>query len=90
MVKKPTNNESTKSSLKSIKSLSISESTTVQTVKQKATDVLSPGKKKIPKHIPGDDSDSEPSSDAPSQVSNESSVIEIPDKEERNDKLSKC
>ncbi len=89
MAQKKNGSGSTKSSSKSIKSLALKASATIQNIKRKAIDVLSPGKKKKAKHIPKDNSgDSQSSSDTPSQVSDVSSIVEILDRDNSDDQLS--
>ena len=89
MPQKKGGSTSIKSSSKSIKSLEIKASATIQNIKRKATNILSPGKKKKAKHVSEDNSDSQSSSDAASQVSDMSS-IEILDKENSDNQLSEC
>ena len=82
---------STKSSNKSFKSLASKASATIKTIKQKATELLSPKKKK--KHLcdNSDNSTIDTESQPPLEMSSQhsmGSIIEIPDDEDPDDELS--
>jgi hypothetical protein len=89
-----------KSSTQSFKSLASKAGTTLKNIKCKATELLSPKKKKRPKNLgPAHDSASERTQNSgshpPSETSSNhnrhsstGSVIEIPDKDNSDDELS--
>jgi hypothetical protein len=86
--------ESTKSSSKSFKTLASKANATVKTIKRKAVEILSPGKKKKAKQVPvhGITDAETPSSQPASEVSSQhsaTSILDVPDEETHNDELSK-
>jgi hypothetical protein len=87
---------SVKSSTPSFKSLTVKASTTIKAIKRKATELLSPKKKKKSKRLPSDgdgssidsnDPKSHPPSESSSQHHSNGSVIDISD-EDSEDALS--
>lgn len=88
---------STTSSTKSFKSLASKASSNLKNIKQKATELLSPKKKKKTKHLPDDHGNTSldpnnPDSNPPSEKSlhgASNSVIDISDGKDAEEELSK-